>query len=150
MTAPHWRRCQAGYVEHLDRLYGPQPEKKTAVATRAVPRLSSPQWRIGDRLKNIILTKTGVSVPCSECQSDIAALNHMSPDVAKKKIEDFTEKIFQRASEKAHRWHQKLAVKFAPEFVKSTIRGWIMDAIEAAEKEAPDRHSGTAAGSAKA
>lgn len=106
--------------------------------------------RIGDRVKNTILKKTGVSVPCSDCESDISLLNKLTPAEAREQLETFVERIFSRASGKAHKWHQKLAVKFAPDYVKSTIRGWIMDAIEAAEKEAPDRHSGTAAGSAKA
>ena len=106
--------------------------------------------RIGDRVKNTILKKTGVSVPCSDCASDIYLLNKMTPAEARDRIEEFVDRIFNRANSKAHKWHQKLAIKFAPEYVKSTIRGWIVEAIEAAEKDAPDRHSGTAAGSAKA
>lgn len=97
--------------------------------------------RIGDRVKNTILKKTGVSVPCSDCQSDISQMNKMTPEEVREQLETFVDRIFLRASGKAHRWHQRLAVRFAPEYVKSTIRGWIVDAIEAAEKDAPDRHS---------
>jgi hypothetical protein len=136
----HWKKCQAGAVSHLDHLYSQLADEVPSARPAASKSPVTNKGSVGDRLTGIIKRETGVARPCVKCLDDVAWLNSMTPAEVRGLIEDFTDRIFSRASEKADKWYQKLAILVAPDYVKSTIRDWLIEAIEAAEKDAPDRH----------
>jgi hypothetical protein len=98
------------------------------------PRTKRGSSRIGDSIKNKILSEMGVSVPCNDCASDINRLNLMQPSDVLDKLDWWTDRIFDRGKDKAHKWYQKLVVKYAPGIAKDTIRQWIIEACEDAQR----------------
>lgn len=83
---------------------------------------------IGSRLAAIIERETLHSVSCSECDSEISRLNHISRDAVLSEIETIAENIVARGRTKAELWWQRVACSVVPDLIAERVRGWITEA----------------------
>lgn len=110
----------------------PLGERVKKAMERFLPDYRAPVKRktgYGDRLAAIIERETGEQTTCSGCQNEIAVLNWMPREEVLANANDLAERIRSRASARARAWWQRWGCSLAPDFVRSTIRSWILEAI---------------------
>lgn len=110
----------------------PLGERVKKAIERFSPDYRAPMKRktgYGDRLAAIIERETGEQTTCSGCQNEIAVLNWMQREEVLANANDLAERIRSRASARARAWWQRWGCSLAPDFVRSTIRSWILEAI---------------------
>lgn len=132
----HWKKCQAGRVELLDRIY---EEAKKAPPPKVYEnrRRKRPKQikGIGDLLHDVIFAKTGI-YPCADCQSEILRLNAMTTVQVLQDEEAIARRIIARAQKRESKWwelHIKAATavaNLAPDYSVETMRSWVREACE--------------------
>lgn len=110
----------------------PLGERVRKALEKFSPGYVAPQKRktgYGDRLAAIIQRETGEQTTCSGCQNEIAVLNWMSREDVQASAGELAERIRSRAAVRARAWWQRWGCSLAPEYVRSTIQSWILEAI---------------------
>lgn len=118
------------------------PESSFELAPSDVESLPSrlKKTDIGVILHDIISEKSDGPVACGECKNEMFRLNYMPMEQVLKEKSELAKRITGRAAERAAKWYQRLAAKWAPEFVAGQIEGWIEEACEKSLTEYVRKH----------
>lgn len=126
----HWRKCQAGHVEHLDDLYSKPLPQKVKPASPVMAGSAEKITNYGYKLAEIIKRETGEEIKCNECRSEVGRLNRMTADQILLEIDSLSDAIVNRGKEKAPKLWQRLVCTLAPGEVRQRVAGWIEEAIK--------------------
>lgn len=136
----HWRKCQAGQVEVLDRLYSGMKSQVLVESAGGETLQVVRRKGIGDYMHDVITENTGKK-PCIDCQSDMKRMNLMTSDEVLASAGNLAVRIIERAKQINSPWWNlhdqaiRLTAVYAPGLAEDIIIDWVHEAVRRFESQ---------------